>query len=315
MKLNHQAKSVKRPFKRAVAVVWLVVALALNLWGPALAAEKDKEIPYPEFKTGSGFSQALQRITGITAVSGWVANRVVRRELSRYLDGPIHSRLKLFSATDLLAGKARRLSIHGENLVYADWVPLSEFSLESDHDFPLYVKKGKKPFLLRPVKLKLHAVMSESDLNRMLQSEKGRNLLTAMKLDIPPFGRQELDVLAPQIRITGDKLMVKTRVNKHESAPEKALPIEITAGLYAEKSRLKLSNIGIYVEGLGEAREVARLVENYFADLVDLSKIKVDRHKLKIAFDQTRVADGRVLLDATVTVTPDAKLIRALAAQ
>lgn len=313
MKLNLPAESVKRPWKRSALSVCLSAVLAASLLAPGLAAEKDQDVAYPEFKTGSGFSRAVQRATGITAVSGWVANRIVRRELARYLEGDMDSRLKLYSATDLLAGKARRFSVKGENLVYDHLVPLSEFSLESDQAFPLYVKKGRRPFLLRPVKLKLHAVMTEADLNRMVQTDKGRKLLTAMKLDIPPFGRQELDVLDPEIRIEQDRLKITTRVNKHESGPEKALPIEITGKLYAEKSRLKLSNIGIHVEGLGEAREVARLVENYFAELVDLSKIKVDRHKLKIAFDGTTVAEGRLVLDATVTVTPEARLIRALA--
>lgn len=307
MKLTQRSESAKRQWKRKVLAGSMLALLVFSSASPGWA-----DVSYPEFKTSSRFSQAVQKITGITALSGWIANRIVHKELARHFDGNIDSRLKLYSGTDLMAGKARRFRLAGKELVYDDLLPLSELSLESDQDMPLYVKKGSKPFLLRPVKFKLHAVISEDDLNRMLKSERGRKLLTAMEVEIPPFGKHELDIMEPVVDFDRDRIVINSLVNKHESSRDKALPVQVSGKLSSHKSRLQLSDVDINVEGVGEVSEVARLVEAYFSELVDLSKIKVDRHKVRVDVNETRLVDNRLVVSATVEVKPEDKLIRQL---
>ena len=298
------------PFIASGRLLAFAVSAVCLLQAPAaLAADPVK---YPELKTSSKFSQMVQRMTGFTALSSWVANNIIRKEIGKHIEGDVDSKLKLYSGTDLLGGKAKTFSIEGQDLLIDKLLPLSEFKLVSDGEMPLYVQKGSKPFLLRPVKFKLTAMMSEGDLNRMLQSEAGKKKLTNMKVSIPPFGKQAFDVIEPTADIHDGKVSFKSLLNVHEAPVENALPVEITGKIGSDASALKLSDLDISVEGMGELEEVSALVEHYFTELVDPSHIKIKRHKMKINWDKTDLVNDQLLLEATVTVSPDEKLIRKL---
>lgn len=295
----------------------LAAGLAVNSLLPALAEEKPAaKSPYPEMRTASGFSRAIQTVTGFTLVSGWVANHFIHKELSKHVSGDLHSKLSLYSGTDLLGGKARHISITGENVVLDKLVPLSRFRFESQQDMPLYVYKGSHPFLMRPVQFKVSAVMSEDDINRMLQSEQGRKRLTDMRAEIPPFGAQSFDALKPSVFIEQDKLTVQSLMNMHGAPEENALPIKLSGKLSPDRSRLELSDVDLQIEGMGDTKDIARVIENYFGDLVNLNHVKVDRHKVKVTFQKSELKDKRLNLEALITVEPDQKALKkALAAK
>ncbi len=249
-------------------------------------------------------------LTGFTPVSGWVANRVLKHELAEHVEGNLHSRLKLFSGTDLLGRKVKNISISGKSVLVDDMIPLSQFRFENQSDMPLYVSKDRRPILLRPVVFKVSAVMTEADINHMLHSEKGRKMLTAMRVTVPPFGRHEFDALEPSVDINGDRLVIQTLMNIHEAPKENALPLTVSGRITPDQSRLALSDLELKIEGVGDTEEIAQLIEDYFSELVDFKKIKIDRHRVNVVFEKTELEDNQLNLTATLTVTPETKALK-----
>lgn len=299
---------MKRPAKLTALMTSL--AVGASILAPGLGfAEKDP-IVYPELKTASAFSRVLQTITGITPVSSLVANRLLKRELRRHVKGDLQSRVTLFSGTDLLGRKARDISISGKNVLVDDYIPLTEFSFQNESDMPLYASKGSRPVLLRPVRFKVSATMTEADMNRLLTSEKGRKLLTGMKVTIPPFGPQFFDMINPSVTLENGRFSLASVMNTQGSPMEDALPIKVSGKIAPDKASLSLSDLDLQIEGFRNTKDIEQLIENYFSELVDLNHLKVDRHKVKIAIEKSDVVDHRLNLEATVTVEPERKALQ-----
>lgn len=294
---------MKVPLRIARQMSALVVALGFVLSASGGWAA-DKPMPYPEFRTSNSFSRFVQNVSGFTPLSGWMANRILRRELGKYVHGKLKSKLTLYSGGDLLAGKARRIELSGKNVLLDDFIPLSEFSFASVEDSPIYVSKSSRPILLKPIEFKVEARMSEADINRMLSSEKGRKMLTGIKVSIPPFGRQYLDVLNPAVTLEGERITIVSLINKKDQPPEYGLPIKVSGKLSTERSRLNLSDLDLQIEGFEDANEIERLIEAYFSEIVDLNHIKVDRHKVRVSIDESEIIDKQLHLRATVKVEP-----------
>lgn len=273
------------------------------LWGSMAWAEQ-KPMVYPPFKTANSFSRLIQNISGFTTLSGWIANRILQREVARYVDGNLKTHLTLYSASDLLGGKARHIQISGQQAILNDFIPLSEFNFESAQDSPVFISKSRHPILLKPMIFTVKARMSETDINHMLTSEKGRKLLTNLKVAIPPFGKHHLDVINPVVLLAENRITIESVLNKHNSPPELGLPVKVSGLLTARQSRLNLSDLDLQIEGFEDTRNIERLVEAYFGEIVNLNHIKVDRHKVKISITQSQILEHQLYLQAQVKVEP-----------
>jgi hypothetical protein len=302
---------VNRKFLLTITALSLASQLLLPTSG---FADSDRPA-YPEFKTASGFSRVLQNITGFTPITGWVANRILKRELNRHVQGKLHSRLTLFSGTDLLGGKAKSITITGHNVLLDGYIPISDFRFESKNDMPLYLSKGNRPILLKPVEFKVSALMTEADMNRMMSSEKGRKLLTGMKVTIPPFGAQYLDFMQPSIKLDGGLVTIESQINRNGAPIENALPVKVSGKIAAENSALVLSDLDLQVEGIRDTEEIEQLVEDYFSELVDLNHLKVERHRVKVKIEKSRLVDHRLHLEATVIAEPESKALKKFLSQ
>jgi hypothetical protein len=299
----------------SIKTMALGLALISGLWlCPWGVAQPDAPV-YPEIKTAGGLSRVFQQLTGFTPFSGWVANRILRRELGRHLQGHLHSHLRLFSGTDLLAGKARGISISGKNLLLEGYIPLSQFTFNSQPDLPIFISRTRRPILLRPVTFQAAMTLTEHDLNRMLTSDRGRQMLTNMKVKLPPFGKQSFDAMNPVLRLEGDRVHITTLMNLHGAPVDNALPMQISGKIVPDKASLNLSDLDLKIEGIQDTEGMAQVVEHYFNELVDLNHIKVEGHKLKVQITQAETNNGRLNLAATVIVTPDPKALKAALAE
>lgn len=298
---------MKRFQGMTAAVTGLAVCAAILTTGTGFAEKSP--VAYPEFKTASGFSRFIQTVTGFTPVSGLVANRLLRKELKRHVKGDLHSHVTIFSGSDLLGGKAKDISISGQNVLVEDFIPLTAFHFQNQSDMPIYASKGSRPVLLRPIRFKVSATMTEADMNRMLTSEKGRQLLTGMKVTIPPFGPQFFDMMNPNIKLDDGRLTIESIMNTQGSPMEDALPIKVSGRISPEKSSLALADLDLEIPGMRNTRDIEQLIENYFSELVDLNHLKVERHRVKINIEKSDVINHQLNLEATVTVEPDRKAL------
>ncbi len=299
----------RRPMRSFISASAISLSVVTLLSGNLPGWADKQPMPYPGLKTASGVSRFFQGMTGFTPISGWMANRMLKRELAKYIQGDLQSRLTLFSGSDLLNGKAKRIEFSGKKVLLDDFIPLSEFHLESATESPVYVSKSKRPILLNPMRFQVNARMTEADINQLLNSDKGKKLLTDMKVNIPPFGSQHLDVVNPSVQLDGDRLILSSVMNKHDQPIENGLPISVSGKLAAKDARLNLTDLDLKIEGFEDTEEIEQLVENYFSELVNLNHIKVDRHRIKIAIEQSDVIDHQLFLQASVKIEPERKAL------
>ncbi|WP_303675214.1 LmeA family phospholipid-binding protein [Vampirovibrio chlorellavorus] len=277
----------------------------------AVGFTEAKPMPYPAFKTANGFSRFAQGMIGFTPLSGWMANRVLRREIQKLVSGQLDTRLSLYSGSDLLGGKARGLRLNGKQILIDGWIPLQECQLETLEDAALFVSKDRRPILLKPLDLSLTATMAEADLNAMLNHNKAQKRLNPLTVLIPPFGKQTLTVLNPRVSFEGDRITLISLVSKQNQPADTALPVQVSGQLSAEKSRLNLRDLDLQISGFEpeELRELSQFIENYFSDIVNLNHIKVERHTVKVQIEQSEIVDGQLRLKARIHVEPQRKYL------
>lgn len=292
---------------------WLILLLMLGL-NSSVPIFAEKETPvYPEIKTASIVSRVFQNVTGFTPVSSWVGNRILHREISRHIQGDFHSRLQVFSGSDLLNRKAKKLLIDGQHVVLEQTLPLSTFRIETSDEMPLLVSSGHRPILLRPVQFDIQATLSEADINQLLQSERGKQILTGLKLSIPPFGPQTLDFINPSVTMEQNKVLLQTLMNTHGAPLENALSVQVSGRPSSEQSSLTLSDVNLKIQGFqdSDTDAIAQLIENYFGEIVDLRHlIKINRHQLKFNIKQSQITDHQFLFQASILVSPKAKSLK-----
>ncbi len=290
---------------------FLPFVLAITLLGGWMIPVQAED--YPNVKIGNPVSRAVQKVTGITLLSGWIGSRVAKNLLQKELGGEVNVSLKPFSATDLIAGKARRLEIRGENLLIDDMLPIRAFTVETLGDSPIFVRKGRKPVLMRPVEFRVSAVVDEENLKTFLESEKGRKQLTRIKVPLPPYKKpQYLDVLDPAVSIRDGKLIIDSFVNVHGAPKANGLPVKVSTGLKPVDDTLKLDGVKIDIPGIRKTRGAEKFVERFFTELFDVSKIRIDRHKIIMAYDKSELTGNRLLIEAHGYIKPDGKGLKLL---
>lgn len=292
----------------------LCLSLALlMLWGWTTQAGADD---YPQVNIGHPISRALQKYTGITRLSGWIGSEIAETLLEKELGGQVDVSLKPFSATDLLAGKARRLRIRGENLLIDKTLPIRAFSVETLADSPLFIKKGRKPILLRPVAFQASAVLNEDNLKAFLESKQGRQYLTRIKVPLPPYKKpQYLDALDPAVAIEDGKLCLSASVNIHGTPKENGLPVQITTDIKPDGNTLKLEHVDIHIPGIQQTTGIERFLERFLTELFDPSKIRIERHKIILAYDKSELIDNRLVIEVHGLIKPDGKALARLRAE
>jgi hypothetical protein len=268
---------------------------------------------WPEVKLSSPATQAFQKATGLTQLSGWLGSAIIRRSLAKDIKGPLDVRLVNYSASDLMHGRVKQLLITGENLLVAESLPISKLDIYTAEDTPLYIHKADKPVLLHPVLMNIRAEMTEADLNRFLTAEPTQKLFSGLKVPLPPFNQPEqMDIIEPKARFEGDRFTLMSFVNLHGAAREDALPVKLSAKIQPKKETLALDDVKVKVGDLSNTRAIERFVEENFDDLLNLNRIRVDHHQLKFNFKRTEIADGKLIVEADVTVRPDAETRRRL---
>lgn len=256
-------------------------------------------------KLSHPISRGMQKITGITFLSGKLADSLIAKAIQKHVKGAVSVRLKPYSASDLLAGRAKRLTITGKNLLYDDFLPLASFSLTSNRELPLYLNGTKRPVLLQPVEFDLAFTLTEAGMNQALQSPQGQQKLSQLKVTLPPFGPQYLDVLSPSVVIQKDgQLFAKSLINIHNTPVENALPIEMLARIQPHDNRLALSDIHLRLEGVENTQGVEAFIEQYFGELVNLERLKIKRHQLNVMIEQCELVNKTLSVRSKITITP-----------
>jgi hypothetical protein len=287
---------------------FLGLAVVVAAAAPVPAATGSVTEPRPALS--NPVSRTLQQVLGINAIASWIGGRILARELAEEVDGNLSVKIKTFSGFDLLAGKARQISIHGKELVYDDTLPITEVRVWTRQETPIFVSGKRKPALMMPVEARLKAVIDEDEVNRYFRGEKGRAALTNVKVDLPPFGPQHVDILEPHVDITSQGLKLTGLVNVHGAPVANALGVEIAGKLQLndDGDKLQLADLKVDLEGVEDTTAMTGFIQEYFAKVADFSKIKVKRHQVAVRMDAPKSDSDRLVVTGSVVIAPKKSL-------
>jgi len=257
-------------------------------------------------RLSSPFTQTFQRVTGITWLASSIGGYVGKREIRKQLKSGSHLTLKIksYSASDLGRGNVKAISLSGQDVQFKNTPPLESLSVTTDPKTPIHLSDTRHPVLLRPVNFTFQAKIAEADINTFFKSSDADGMLKNIKVELPPFSEQRVDILSPVVDLTSARMKTNASVILHDAAPETALPVEVSGKLTPAKNRLNLSNIVLNIEGLEQVDQaaLADFIEEYFGEIVNLEQLKIKDHKLTANIQRCDTTDDALTFQAVITV-------------
>ncbi|MBX9940305.1 MAG: DUF1439 domain-containing protein [Candidatus Obscuribacterales bacterium] len=256
------------------------------------------------FKIGSKFSRTLQTVTGINFVTEIVASRVAKSQIEKKTGGKVKVKVKTFSLTDLAAGKVKSVDVQVlDPRVKGSPLQAGDLRLTSDSPFWYEYRKGKdrKRGMQTPVLMTVKAEMSESQIEKALNTPEISRTLKGLKLDLPGLGEQSLQVLKPKVDLRDDSITLDAVLVVEGAAIETGVPVKISAKpRLVEDKRIFLDDLKVDAEGLVEPEKFSAFAQTLLNPLIDFSKLDRRDHAfrlntLKIEGDEM-VGSGKLLL-------------------
>lgn len=302
-------------------LIRLVIAvLLLSSMTPAFAAETTQsaqqqqkasasvtqELP-PPFKTAGKLSHALQKYSGLNFVSNAVASAVATAAVSTYLRGRARVKVRGYNFTDLVQGEFRSIDVRvGSGKVQG--VPIGAFHARSTTPFKVnpWPWKKDKIGLVTPVLVSLDGQLSEKLAAKALKSKTVTENLRFLKLDLPGLGEQRLQVLEPEVSVTGDRVNVKANLITAGAEPDTAVRITVAAHPVIEKERyVILKDIEVKSDAIENPAAFADFAEQLLNPLIDFGRMDRQTHAFRVT-DLT-VKDDRVSFAGRLLLAPKPK--------
>ncbi len=277
-----------------------------NPASPKQADPKQTSSKQEEINLSHPLSRGFQRITGLNALSAWIASRFVTQQIKTQFEGEIETTVVPYSAGDLLSGKLHQLRIEGKNLVFRKYLPIHALKVTTRENTPIYVsRESKTPQLLKPVDVDIEVQITESDLNHFYQEKYNDGQYRQFKLNIPPLGEQTLDFISPEIKLVENRIEVRGKLNMAKAPLENAVPLSAQSELrFDEASQaITLKNLNLTLEGLEDISDLTHRIENHFGRVLKLSKIKLRGHHIKLTLSDPLFAKGSITLSGQGRIT------------
>jgi len=272
-----------------------------------VAKDKAKVKESLPFKIGNPAIRLVQNLTGITPISQFLLNRTLEIALRHQFPGKVKAKVRLWSLTDLLAGKIKGAKLSLNECSYQG-IPLGV--IEAEMNAPLQLaysssvpKKRRKLALSTPILVSLKVKVREKDLAAALESTKVTSSLRALKLDLPGLGQQQLEVLSPKVSLDSDLITVNgTLVTKGASA-DTGVPLTLSGNLKLKGDEsIVLENCTIDCKTLVDPAHFASFFEDLLNPIVTLHKF--DKPNRALRLDNLTIAKGFVTAEGRVILAP-----------
>ena len=256
----------------------------------------------PPFKIGSRFSRGLQKYSGITFFSQMIGNSIAGAALKHRTGGSVRVRMRLYSLTDLIAGKVKSVDV---SLQEPQVKGLAISGVDIKSESPLWYhyrrSKGKKTGIDAPTLINVKARLTQADVEKALNSKEIAASLRGLKLDLPGLDDQQLSVLQPKVNIVDGKIVLKAILNVEGGDPADGIPLTITARPVLEgDSRIVMSELDVQGDGITDPQKFSEFAKQLLNPLVDLARLDRRDHAFRltnITIDESGVAgDGKLLL-------------------
>jgi LmeA-like phospholipid-binding len=220
-------------------------------------------------------SRMLQGLLGFNRVAAWMGSRRLEQAIHKKVSGDIHVHLFPYSGFDLLHGRAKRLEIKGDNLLYHHAFYVSHFELETDKNTPLWVDMDHDK-IKSPLEADVSIGIQQSDINRSFETPYLKSKLQHIRVPIIGAFSPSLELLEPQVSLLDQRVQFKTKLSASNASPDKAIPIAIETGVDASGNtptiHLKDFSIQAPIPGLSNTA-VENLLEKGLQSLLNPEKL------------------------------------------
>lgn len=287
--------------KRVHSCCWVLASvMALTFVCPAIAH------PFP---IGSKFSRSVQKWTGLNFVCQLGASQVIARGLKLKLGGQIKVKIKIFSVTDLLAGKVKSVDARLVGSCYRG-VPFGKLHVACAQ--PVWIcyrkKRGTRPGVLSPTLINIEGDVSEVELGEALKTPRVSSALRMIKLNLPGLGAQQLQLLHPKVDLKENLVKVETVLITQGAGSETGVPLTVVGSPKLEgESKIVLQHLQVLSPDIPGQEEFSLFCQDLLNPLVDFCKMDRLDHAfrlqtLKIANDKLQFS-GRLLLAPRAAMT------------
>jgi hypothetical protein len=261
---------------------------------------------YTEIALSHPMSRRIQGMIGFNALTAWISEKVIEHQLKKKIQGHPHVELKSYSGLDLMGGKVQQLNVHGEHVVLDHFIPITSFHLFTSENTPIFIRTKSRVMLLRPVQARFEGVLSVEDLNQLFVTEKGKQYFSRIPFEIPPIGKQTVDLLNPKISIRNNQLILDTVMNISNAPQDKGIHLMIAANIVSDKKQtaLRLDRVNIQMDGVDAPPAMEDFIETAFGKILNASKLKIKKHKMVVQFDNPTIEGNALHIAANITISP-----------
>jgi hypothetical protein len=227
MSEGHTVMSLSQRTQRLLTVGLLTWALVSP--SPVFAGTK------PPFPIAGTFSHLCQTFSGLNFAAKAISQTVASKVAEHKLGGKVKVKLRLYNATDLMAGKIKSAEITAKGCTISG-AKLDEIDIATNG--PLWYRLKSKPNQRRgigtPVLLSINGHLSEQACSQGLSNPKIAQALSALKLELPGLGSQQLQILEPKVKMDQGKVQIAAWLATTGATTDTGVPITICATPYLE---------------------------------------------------------------------------------
>jgi hypothetical protein len=255
----------------------------------------------PKFPIGNKFSRTVQTVTGVNFFTQLVAGMIASRVVEKKVGGHVKVKVKVYSLTDLFAGKVKSVSIKGRGCTLKD-VPLGTVLLVSNDPiwFDWHRRDGKVTGLSYPFTMRVTGDLGQQEVCKALSTESLANSLRGLKLDVPGLGEQRLQVLQPRVALGDRRIQIDARLITRGASPDTGVDLTISAVPVLDGSKIFLREMRVSSPDIIDPEHFAKFVEDLFNPIVDFGKFDRADHAFRLTsfvVERDRVnASGNLLL-------------------
>lgn len=289
----------------SVLLVGAAISGLVAIGAPQLQANSPASPPAQPLELSNPVSRGIQKILGINRLAAWIGSRQLKKEIRKKVQGRVNVKLKPYSGFDLKEGKARALSIKGHDLLYDNAFYVSEFTLQTDEDTPIWIDLDSGD-LRSPLEADVTIRIDEADMNKSVATPALRSEMENIKVPLLGMGEQRVRLLNPKVTFKPERIRLKTKMGVQGLSDDKALPLDIETGLEPTTSRalIGLKDVDIApISGISNMSVLEGFLEEGFQWLLKPSKLlPLDGGRMEVR--SVRIADDDITLKGHIWLVP-----------
>ncbi len=277
--------------------ILLVLGILIFSIGNVFAAEcKWMQCPEP-YDLSNGVSRFVSVASGSNFLASRVAESILKKEISKTVDGKLSVGISSYSLMDLKKGIFKSLSIKGKNIVVED-VYFTSLNIQTLCDFNYIAQiDTKNPVIKEDMPLAFSVVMSEDDINKTMLGAGYKKVLDDLNMLGSSLG--VFKITSSQIKIKDNKFYYILKV---------AIPfvrniqnIVITSDLKVSRGQIDLTNTKLVNNNmLIDLKQLDKVI-NYINPL-DFSLNILENKHADLTVQNIKIQDNKIYANGLIVV-------------